>query len=204
MVALNPYSSLGLGTATRPGPRPHGAGRLFLNMDGRPTSSKGFFNAVYADMRRLASHVLHRESPGHTLQPTALVHECFLRLADQERAQYNDEAHFMAFASVTMRRILVDHARARTANKRGGEWHRVELEEDLADHEIHDDLLALEDGLTQLEELDPRQAKIVEMRFFGGMSESECCEVLGVSRTTVSREWRMARAFLAKLIGTEL
>lgn len=173
-------------------------------MSTRPSSSKEFFHSVYTDLRRLASHVLQKEQGTHPLQPTALVHECWLRMAEQEGAQYSDEPHFLAVASVTMRRVLIDHARARSADKRGGEWQRIELGEDLEDYELKGDLLALEDALGQLEAIDRRQAKIVEMRFFAGMSEEECAEVLEVSRTTVSREWRMARAYLAKLIGTDL
>lgn len=164
--------------------------------------ARELFESVYADLRRLADRILSRERADHTLQPTALVHESWLKLADQERARFEDQAHFLAMAATAMRNILVDHARGRGAQKRGGAWGRVTLDARLADVTREVDVLALEDGLEKLEGLDPRQAKVVELRFFGGLSEEEVARVLGISRSTVTREWRMARAFLAKGLET--
>jgi len=154
--------------------------------------------AVYDELHRTACRHLHREHAGHTLQPTALVHEAYLRLIDQDTAWQN-RAHFHAIAAQLMRRILVDHARTRRAAKRGGSLRRVTLD-DIAGlgHNPELDLLDLERCLRGLAALDPRQAHIVELRFFGGLTIDETAEVVGVSHTIVEREWSLARAWLRR------
>jgi RNA polymerase sigma factor (TIGR02999 family) len=151
---------------------------------------------VYQELRRLAHHHLRTERAGASLQSTALVHEAYLRLVGAQPAGLNDRTHFIAVASRLMRQILVDYARARRANKRDG-GHRLELEV-VMDLPIAGDgqLLALNDALEDLCKLDERQAKIVEMKFFGGLSAPEISEILGLSRATVDREWATARVWL--------
>jgi RNA polymerase sigma factor (TIGR02999 family) len=153
---------------------------------------------VYGELRRRAVHCLARERPGHTLQPTALVHEAYLRLVDQEQAAWQDRAHFFAIAARLMRQILVDHARRRASAKRGRGREPVPLElaGDLAAEEAAADLVALDDALTALAEFDPEGARLIELRFFGGLSLVETAEALGVSRPTVVRRWRAVRAWL--------
>lgn len=153
---------------------------------------------VYPALRRLARRHLHGERPGNSLQATALVHEAYLRLAGYREPNWQNRSHFLAVASGIMRRILVDHARGRKAEKRGGEFQIVELNEFIAP--IFDDqsslVLELDECLKRLAALDARQAKIVEMRFFGGLTEDETASVLGVSTRTVNRDWVMAKAWL--------
>jgi RNA polymerase sigma factor (TIGR02999 family) len=153
---------------------------------------------VHGELRRIAASYLRRERPDHTLQPTALVHEAYLRMVDQKRVQSQNRAHFFAIAANLMRQILVNHARNRRALKRGG-GHRHTLDENVAiAGETPIDLLALDDALGKLAKLDPRQSDIIELRFFGGLTEEEVAEVLGVAPITVKREWRSARALLYK------
>lgn len=158
---------------------------------------------VYAELRRQADRHLGRQRPGHTLQATALVHEAFLRLVDQTHASYKDRAHFFAVASRAMRQILVDHARRRTAGKRGGGATRLALEDAIAAVPARGvDLVALDDALARLEKLDPEQSRLVELRFFGGLTVEETAVVLGCSPATVKRSWSSARAWLyAELAG---
>jgi RNA polymerase sigma factor (TIGR02999 family) len=157
------------------------------------------FADVYQELRRLAANCLRRERKGHTLQPTALVHEAFLKLVDQQRVDWRGQTHFLATAAQAMRRILVDHARRRQAAKRGGQRLRVELAEDPADQSAHDRrLLAVEDAITRLAALDPSQAQIVELRFFGGLSVNEVAQVMGLSKRSLEREWTMIRAWLRR------
>jgi RNA polymerase sigma-70 factor, ECF subfamily len=152
---------------------------------------------VYDELRALAESYLQRERPSITLQATALVHEAYLRLVNQDEAQWQGRAHFFAVAAQAIRRILVDHARAHRSRKRGGDWQRVQLEDDLAaSPERELDLLALDGALEKLARLDQRQARIIELRFFGGLSLREVAEVLGVSPRTVDGDWSMARAWL--------
>ena len=152
---------------------------------------------VYDELRALAESYLQRERPSITLQATALVHEAYLRLVNQDEAQWQGRAHFFAVAAQAIRRILVDHARAHRSRKRGGDWQRVQLEDDLAaSPERELDLLALDGALEKLAQLDQRQARIIELRFFGGLSLREVAEVLGVSPRTVDGDWSMARAWL--------
>jgi RNA polymerase sigma-70 factor (ECF subfamily) len=156
-----------------------------------------FMESLYEDFRRVAAAQLKREPPGHTLQPTALVHEAFLRLIDQRRVDWQGRSHFIAVGAQAMRRILVDHARAAGRIKRGGERRRVELNEQLTvSPRDNEDVIAIDDALNDLAKLDPRQAKIVELRFFGGMTNEEVAHVLGVSRATIDRQWRAIKAWL--------
>lgn len=152
---------------------------------------------VYHELRRLAESYLGREREGHTLQPTALVHEAYLRLVDQRSVDWRNRAQFFGIAAEMMRRILVNHAQARGAAKRGGGAALVTLDEALEVFQDRDvDLVALDEALTALTALDQRQGRIVELRYFGGLSIDETAEVLGVSPATVKREWSAARAWL--------
>jgi RNA polymerase sigma-70 factor (ECF subfamily) len=152
---------------------------------------------VYGELHRLAVHYLSREESGHTLQPTALVHEAYLRLIDQRRVDWQNRAQFFGIAAGMMRRILVNHARDRVAGKRGGGAERVSLSLVQAPSGRPDvDLIALEEALERLAELDPRKGRVVELKFFGGLTTEEVAEVLQVSGATVEREWSFARAWL--------
>lgn len=155
------------------------------------------FPLVYDELKRLASNRLRAERADHTLQPTALVHEAYLRLIDQHSADWGNRAHFFGLAAEMMRRILVNHAVNRNADKRFGNQTRIELDDaiNLA-QEKEVNLIHLDDVLTELAEFDEFQAKIVELRFFTGLTVEEVAEVLGVSESTVKREWRMAKAWL--------
>jgi RNA polymerase sigma factor (TIGR02999 family) len=156
---------------------------------------------VYQELRRIAQRHLRQERPDHTLQSTALVHEAYLRLMKQGPAEIENRAHFMAVASRLMRQILVDHARGHRAAKRGGGL-KLELHEAMSVQKAPGvDLVALDNALNELARLDPQQSRIVEMRFFGGLSIEDTAEVIGVSRTTVKREWATARAWLRREVG---
>jgi RNA polymerase sigma factor (TIGR02999 family) len=156
---------------------------------------------VYDELRRLAAHYLRRERPDHTLQPTALVHEAYVRLAAQDRVHWRNRAHFVGVAAQLMRRVLVDHARADQAAKRGGQDTRVPIDDADAPYEaVSVDILALDEALTKLGILDPRQARIVELRYFGGLSVEEVAELLSLSPATIKREWRMARAWIHRAL----
>ena len=162
---------------------------------------------VYAELRRMAKAKLRDERPGHTLQATALVHEAWMRLMNQHGASWQNRAQFFAVASQAMRRILVDHARRRRAAKRGDGTSPVDV--DALAHVLtaplpDDRLLALDAALEELAALDARQARIVELRFFGGLSVEEAADVLAVSPTTIKREWATARAWLFRAVQTEL
>jgi RNA polymerase sigma factor (TIGR02999 family) len=158
---------------------------------------------VYLELRRRARAYLRRERPDHTLQPTALVHEAFIRLAGQNRVDWKNRAHFFGVAAQMMRRILVDHAREHLSAKRPGSALRVTFDERVAAAAPRDcEVLLLEEALRELTILDPRQARIVEFRYFAGMSEREVAEVLAISRSTVTREWQTARAWLYRRITT--
>lgn len=156
---------------------------------------------AYQELRRIAQHHLRQERPDHTLQSTALVHEAYLRLMKQGPADIENRAHFMAVASHLMRQILVDHARGHRAAKRGGGL-KLELTEAMSLEQAPNvDLIALDDALNELARLDPQQSRIVELRFFGGLSIEDTAEIIGVSRTTVKREWATARAWLRREVG---
>ena len=153
---------------------------------------------VYKELREIAHYHLKRERPGHTLQSAALVHEAYLRLADQKPFEADNRAHFLAVASRLMRQILVDYARSHAAAKRGADL-RVELDAALIlPQERNAEVIALDEALNTLSQIDEQQGKIVEMRFFGGLSIEEIGEVLGLSRSTVKREWNVAKAWLLR------
>jgi RNA polymerase sigma-70 factor, ECF subfamily len=152
---------------------------------------------VYDELRRLASNYMRRERADHTLQATALVHEAYLKLVEQRSVSWQSRAHFFGVAAQLMRRILIDHARGRSRQKRGGEQYKVSLDEAIVFSEQQaDELLAVDDCLNRLAKIDPRQARIVEMRFFGGLSVEESAEALGISPKTVKRDWSVAKAWL--------
>jgi RNA polymerase sigma factor (TIGR02999 family) len=152
---------------------------------------------VYGELRRLANYYLRQERPGHTLQATALVHEAYLRLVDAKEIDWQNRAHFFGIAAVRMRHILVEYARSRQAAKRGGGEYRLSVSEaDERAEEPDVNLLALDDALQRLEALDPQKARIVELRYFGGLTIEQTAEVLNISPATVKRDWSMARAWL--------
>ena len=153
---------------------------------------------IYDELRRLAGNYLRRERSDHTLQPTALVHEAYIKLIDQTQVKWQNRAHFFGIAANIMRRILVDYARQHKAEKRGGAAEKMPLEEEIliVSEGKSAELLALDEALENLAKLDPQKSKIVELRYFGGLSVEETAEVLGVSEITVKRHWRMAKAWL--------
>jgi RNA polymerase sigma factor (TIGR02999 family) len=165
---------------------------------GNPQAAERLLPLVYDELRRLASRRLAREKPGHSLQPTALVHEAYLRLVDVEKAQHWDSrGHFFAAAAEAMRRILVERARRQAALKRGGDMECVALSEVAANMECDQvDLLALDDALTELERQHPQKAEIVKLRYFAGRSLEETAQIVGISRATTQRHWAFARAWL--------
>jgi RNA polymerase sigma factor (TIGR02999 family) len=160
---------------------------------------------VYDELHRLARHYMADERPGHTLQATALVNEAYLRLANSERGDWRDRAHFFAVSARVMRRILVDWARSRRARKRGSDVPALELQENLAivPGKSGDDLIAIDDALQTLAAFDSRQSQIVELRFFGGLSVKETAEVLTVSEETVRRDWNMAKSWLRRELASK-
>jgi len=154
---------------------------------------------VYQELRRLAASYIRRERPGQTLQPTALVHEAYLRLMKDKPGRWQNRAHFCAIAAHSMRQILIERARARGAQKRGGVRHRVTLDEALvAGGERSIDLVALDEALERLAAFDPEQARLVELRFFGGLTVEETAEAMNISPATVKRHWAVACAWLAR------
>ena len=158
---------------------------------------------VYRELRRRAGAYLRRERQDHTLQPTALVHEAYMRLVGQERVAWQNRAHFFAIASQMMRRILVDHAREHQAAKRPGAGVKVMLDDRIGAAQPRAcEFIALDQALVELTRIDPRQGQIVELRYFGGLSEQEVGEVLSISRATVTREWQTARAWLYRRMTT--
>jgi len=171
--------------------------------DGDKVALEQLMPLVYQELHRLAARHLASERAGHTLQPTALVNEAYLRLIDQKRVRWQTKAHFLAIAAHMMRRILVDYARARRYAKRGGGAPVVTLDEAAAlSVERASDLIAVDDVLNRLSELDPRKGRVVELRFFGGLSVEETAEVLQISPNTVLRDWRTAKAWLHRELST--
>jgi RNA polymerase sigma factor (TIGR02999 family) len=157
---------------------------------------------VYAELHRLAHRYMVRERKTHTLQPTALVHEAYERLINLRHMSWQNRAHFFGVSAQLMRRILVDYARSRRYNKRGGEWRQVPLNEAVAlFRDRQTDIVALDDALHTLAEIDPRKSRVVEMRFFGGLSIKEVAEVLNVSQETAQRDWRLAKVWLLRELG---
>jgi RNA polymerase sigma factor (TIGR02999 family) len=157
------------------------------------------YELVYAELRRLAHHYMSRENPGHTMQTTALVHEAYLRLANTKDLDWKDRAHFFAVSANVMRRILIDGARARRADRRGGDEFPVALDEAPEVAQKSDpELIALDDALIELANVNERQSQVVELRYFGGLSVEETAEALKVSPDTVMRDWRFAKAWLKR------
>lgn len=169
---------------------------------GTETSPDRLLEIVYDDLRRLAGSYMQNERNDHTLQATALVHEAYMRLVDWKNVSWHNRAQFFSVAAEVMRKVLIDHARARHAQKRSG--HKLILDDaiSLPDHRPID-LIALDEAMQILEKLDPRQAKIVELRFFGGLSIEETAYVLKVSESTVRREWTFAKAWFQRELGSE-
>jgi RNA polymerase sigma factor (TIGR02999 family) len=159
---------------------------------------------VDRELHRLAHHYMRRENAGHTLQTTALVNEAYLKLIDQRNVHWKNRAHFFALSAELMRRILVDHARSRRYAKRGGGAQRISFDEALVvSHERGADLIALDEALDKLTSIDPRKGKVVELRFFGGLSVEETAEALQISAVTVMREWSMAKAWLYNSLSND-
>lgn len=176
--------------------------RLIDWSKGDPAALEEMLPVVYQELRRLANFYLRQERPGHTLQPTALVHEAYLRLIDQRQVVWQNRAHFFGVAAQMMRRILVDHARGKQRDKRGGGGPKLSLDEALGvSDERAVDLVALDDALIGLSGFDQRKSRVVELRYFGGLSVEETAEVLGISPQTVMRDWNMAKAWLYKEIS---
>ncbi len=152
---------------------------------------------IYDELKRIAANYLRRERSGHTLQPTALVNEAYMKMIDITQVSWQNKAHFIGVAANQMRRILVDHARQHNAQKRGGEFHILTLNEEIdkADEQSAD-LIALDDALTELAKVDAVKAHIVELRYFGGLTTEETAEVLGVAPITIKRHWKMTKAWL--------
>lgn len=177
---------------------PHDVTELLARAgEGDPAALEQVFPLVYEELRRLAHRQLQREEEGHTLCTTGLVHEAYLKLVDQTRCAWTSRAHFLAVAAVAMRRIVVDYARRHRSAKRGGMLRRIPLESvDLATEERAELLVALDDALRRLAALDPRQARVVECRFFGGMTEEETAEALGIGLRTAKRDWAKAKSWL--------
>lgn len=176
---------------------------LVAASDGRREALDALVPLLYDDLRRLAAAHMRREPAGHSLQPTALVHETYVRLVDQRQAGWVSRAHFFGAAAGVMRRILVDLARARRADKRGGQLTRVTLVEDVAaDGPTEIDVLALHQALERMAAFSPRQERIVELRYFGGLTIEETAAVLGISDATVVREWTIAKAWLRSALSS--
>lgn len=163
---------------------------------GDPVAAERLLPMVYAELHRLAASYMRRERPDHTLQPTALINEAYLRLV-REDVDWNSRAHFIGLAAHVMRRVLVDHARAHRAEQRGGGLKRVELEEHIAvAPEKMEDLVELDEALGRLQEVSPRQARVVELRYFGGLSVEQIGAILGIAPRSVKRDWALARIWL--------
>jgi RNA polymerase sigma factor (TIGR02999 family) len=168
---------------------------------GSPDAMDRLFHSVYGELRRIAGRQLRGERTGHSLGTTGLVHETYLKLADQTRVQWEDRTHFYRVAARAMRRILVDYARRYRAQRRGGELRRVSLDEDATVAERGETLLALDEALERLAAKDERLSSVVECRYFGGLTEEETAEALGVTTRTVQRDWAKARGWLYLELG---
>jgi RNA polymerase sigma-70 factor (ECF subfamily) len=182
---------------------PHDVTKLLREWaNGNESALEALTPLVYSELRRLAASYLRNEKPGHTLQPTALVHEAFVRLIDHSAPDCQNRSQFYGVAAHLMRQILIDHARTRQAVKRGSDFVHLSLEQDLVvSRERETDLLALDDALERLAEIDPRKSRVVELRFFGGLGVEETAEALNISEKTVRRDWQFARTWLLREMG---
>jgi RNA polymerase sigma factor (TIGR02999 family) len=183
----------------------HDVTRLLISWsDGDNNALEQLMPLIYRSLKKIAHHHLNRERGPHTLQTTALVHEAYLKLVDQNSVHWKNRSHFFAISSQAMRRILIDHARKQIAEKRGGKGEKISLEEiDVASIDPDQNLLDLDEALNELEKIDSQQSRIVELRYFGGLTVEEAAEVLQISPRTVAREWAMARAWLYRNLTVE-
>lgn len=186
-------------------PEPHAVTQLLAEVvNGQQDAADHLMPLVFDQLHVLAEQLLRRETPGHTLQPTALVSEAYVRMVGHSKIDWKGKTHFFAIGARNMRRILVDHARRKKRFKRGGEMQRIPLTDDLCvSNRNNEDVLAIEEALDKLAKLDPRQAQIVELRFYGGLTVEEVAEVLGVSKRTIESDWTMVRAWLRRELGAE-
>jgi len=168
---------------------------------GKKGAEKALIPLLYDELRALAHHYMRAENPGHTLQTTALVHEAYLRLGGDKEAGWKDKAHYMRVAARVMRHVLIDHARRKRADKKGGKWGREPIDKaaELLE-EVSVDLLGVDSALNQLTEIDKQMAQVVELRFFGGLTIEETAEVMEISPATVKREWTLAKAWFKQQI----
>jgi RNA polymerase sigma-70 factor (ECF subfamily) len=190
---------------TRSTPSPHKVTELLIAWgNANQDALEQLFPLVYEELRRLAHRYMRRESPGHSLQTTAVVHEAYLRLIDQKHVQWQNRAHFFAIAAQMMRRILITHAQSHAYAKRGGGALKVSLDEAaVLSRERAGELIALDEALKGLTAIDPRRSQVVELRFFGGLSNEEIAEVLKISPNTVTRDWNVAKAWLYREMSKE-
>lgn len=166
---------------------------------GDPSAAEELIRVTYRELRRLAAHYMKSERPEHTLQPTALVHEVYLRIFAGVPLEWKDQSHFFAVAAKQMRRVLLDYARARGAERRGGDYKRLSVQQiETLPATQSSDLLALDEALQSLEKTDPRASQVVELRYFGGLTESEAASVLDISVATLKRDWEFAKAFISR------
>jgi len=173
--------------------------------DGNRHAATELMPLIYDELRSLAMRHMRSERVGHTVQATSLVHEAFVKLAGSHGAPWQDRAHFFAAAATLIRQILVQHARARNAEKRGGKMQRASVDvEQIAEERSSDELLAVDEALRKLADMDPGKARLVELRFFAGLSAEETAEALGMSPRSMARQWAMARAWLSRELTTEL
>lgn len=193
----------GKSAISEPGNSPLPALDAFLAGGSKNPTVNAALPAVYDELRQLAANYLHRERTDHTLQPTALVHESYLRLLNQKTVDWSNRLEFLSIAARMMRRILADHAIARKAEKRGGGAPKLQLDEalDFCNDRVID-IAAVDDALRDLETMDPRQARLVELRFFGGLTIDETAEVMAISPATVKREWSTARRWLQRELAS--
>ena len=190
---------------SRPTPLAHELTRLLVDWsNGNQDASEQLFPLVYEELRRLAHRYMRRERPGNTLQTTAVIHEAYFRLIDQKHVQWQNRVHFFAIAAQMMRRILITHAQSGAYAKRGGGSVNVSLDEAavLSQSQARE-LIALDDALTSLASIDTRRSQVVELRFFGGLSNEEIAEVLKISPNTVTRDWNVAKAWLYREMSKE-
>jgi len=190
---------------TRSAPSPQGLTQLLIDWsNGSQDAVEQLFPIVYEELRRLAHRYMRRERPGHTLQTTAVVHEAYLRLIDQKHVQWQNRAHFYAIAAQMMRRILITHAQSHAYAKRGGGTLKVSLDEAaILSQTRAGELIALDEALKSLTAIDARRSQVVELRFFGGLSNEEIAEVLKISPNTVIRDWNVAKAWLYREMSRE-